>query len=502
MEPMILIALLLVPLAAALLSYLARRRPSMEKINLAGFAATFVLALVLGAQVLAGGAVSLWNGFLYADHLSALVILLTASVALVCAVYAVGYLREDEFNGALAEEEEEGGAAISKLRKYYTLTPLFVCSMLLVTLANNLGVMWVAVEATTLASVFLVTFYGKATSIEAAWKYAIIGGVGLSMALFGTILIYYSGHRLAGSDTLAGLNWSFLAARAAQLDRTTVRLAFILALLGYGTKAGLAPMHTWKPDAYGEAPVPAAAILSTAMLNCALYCLVRFYILASRCLGPDFPGGLLLLFGMLSMGIAVPFVLVQKNFRRLLAYHTIDHAGIMATALGVGGSLGALALMLHMTFHTVAKSLLFLCAGNVSQHYGTDLFQKIRSGVIRAMPLTGTVFLLAILAIIGMPPFSLFQSEFLIVWTALAGGHYLASALFVLFGTGIFAGALLHVGGLVLGPAGEEHRSEWHPWQDTSLIVLAVVLVVIGFWLPAPLLELIRGAARVVAGES
>ncbi len=495
---MILIALLLVPLAAALLSWLARERSSMEKINLAGFAATFVLALVLGGQVLAGGAVFVWNGFLYADHLSALVILLTASVAMVCAVYAVGYLREDERNGTLAGEDP--GAAISKLRKYYTLTPLFVGSMLLVTLANNLGVMWVAVEATTLASVFLVTFYGKATSIEAAWKYAIIGGVGLSMALFGTILIYYSGHRLAGSDTLAGLNWSFLAARAAHLDRTTVRLAFILALLGYGTKAGLAPMHTWKPDAYGEAPVPAAAILSTAMLNCALYCLVRFYILASRCLGPDFPGGLLLLFGMLSMGIAVPFVLVQKNFRRLLAYHTIDHAGIMATALGVGGSLGALALMLHMTFHTVAKSLLFLCAGNVSQHYGTDLFKKIRSGVIRAMPLTGTVFLLAILAIIGMPPFSLFQSEFLIVRTALAGGHYLASALFVLFGTGIFAGALLHVGGLVLGPAGEEHRSEWHPWRDASLMVLAGVLVVIGFWLPAPLVELIRGAARVVAG--
>ncbi len=261
---MILAALLLVPLVAGILSYLARRRPAMEKINLAAFAATFLLALLLSRQVLAGGAVSLWDGFLYADHLSALVILLTASVALLCSAYAVGYLREDERNGALAED---AGTAASKLRKYYTLTPLFVCSMLLVTLANNLGLMWVAIEATTLTSVFLVTFYGKLTSIEAAWKYVIIGSVGLSMALFGTILIYYSGHRLAGSDTLAGLNWSFLAARAAHLDRTTVRLAFILALLGYGTKAGLAPMHTWKPDAYGEAPVPAAAILSTAMLN-------------------------------------------------------------------------------------------------------------------------------------------------------------------------------------------------------------------------------------------
>jgi hydrogenase-4 component F len=497
---MILAALLLVPLMAGILSYLARKRSTMEAINLTCFAAGFLLALRLGGMVLAGGPVSMWNGFLRADHLSALVILLTASVALLCAVYAVGYLREDGRSGALAEEGN-GDATIQKLRRYYTLTPLFVFSMLLVTVANNLGVMWVAIEATTLTSVFLVAFYGKATSLEAAWKYAIIGGVGLSMALFGTILTYYSGHALPGADTMAGLNWSFLAERAAQLDKTTIRLAFILALLGYGTKAGLAPMHTWKPDAYGEAPVPTAAILSTAMLNCALYGLVRFYVLTSRALGPDFPGGLLLLFGMLSMGISVPFILIQKNYRRLLAYHTIDHAGIMATALGVGGPAGALALCLHMTFHAVAKSLLFLCAGNVSQHFKTDLFRKIGGGVIRVMPVTGTVFLMAMLAIIGMPPFSLFQSEFLIVQAGFAGGHYVPSVLFILFGTGVFAGALLHVGGLVLGPAAEEAPVERHPWQGASVLALAAVLVVIGFWLPAGLLDLIRGAARVVAGE-
>ncbi len=497
---MILLVLLLVPLAAGVLSYFARRRGAMEAIHLICFTAIFLLSLALSGQVLAGGPVATWNGFLYADHLSALVILLTASVVLACSVYAVGYLRDDERSGAL-DEEGDAAAAASKLRWYYTLTPLFVFSMLLITVANNLGVMWVAIEATTLTSVFLVAFYGKVTSLEAAWKYAIIGGVGLSMALFGTILTYYSGHALPGSDTLAGLNWSFLAERASQLDKTTLRLAFILALLGYGTKAGLAPMHTWKPDAYGEAPVPAAAILSTAMLNCALYGLIRFHILASRALGPEFSGGLLLLFGMLSMGISVPFVLIQKNYRRLLAYHTIDHAGIMAAAAGIGGKLGALALMLHMTFHTVAKSLLFLCAGNVSQHFKTDLFKKIGGGVIRAMPLTGTVFLMAMLAIIGMPPFSLFQSEFLIVQAGFAGGHYLSSVLFILFGTGVFAGALLHVGGMVLGPATQVEPAEWRHWQGAAILALAGVLVVIGFWLPAPLLELIRGAARVVAGE-
>jgi hydrogenase-4 component F len=489
----LIIFLILVPLAAGIGSALSRARRAMEQANLAAFGLTFVLALALGGRVLSAGPVSIMNGFLYADALSALVCLLTASVALVCAFYAVGYLREDERAGALEED------APSKLRKYYTLTPLFVAAMMLVALANNLGVMWVAIEATTLASVFLVTFYGKATSIEAAWKYAIIGGVGLSMALFGTVLAYYSGHRLSGSDTLAGLNWSVLAARAAQLDPTTMRLAFILALLGFGTKAGLAPMHTWKPDAYSEAPIPSAALLSSATLNCALYGLVRFYILASRCLGPDFPGGLLLLFGMLSMGISVPFVLVQKNFRRMLAYHTIDHAGIMATALGIGGKLGALALMLHMTFHTVAKSLLFLCAGNTYQHFKTDLFRNIKGGMIRTMPLTGTVFLLAILAIIGMPPFSLFQSEFLIVQAGFAGGHYVPAVLLILFGAGIFAGALMHVGGLALGP-GDEPAAQFHPWREGSMLALAAVLVIIGFWLPGPLLDLIRGAARVVAG--
>ncbi|MBZ5728443.1 MAG: hydrogenase 4 subunit F [Acidobacteriia bacterium] len=491
---MILAALLFVPLAAGALSAFARKRAWMEAINLAGFAIAFVLALVLAGEVLRRGTVSLWGDFLYADHLSALVALLTTSIALVCAVYAVGYLRDDEQSGAIEDEPA------AKLRKYYTLTPLFVFSMLAVVLANNLGVMWAAIEATTLASVFLVTFYGKVTSLEAAWKYAIIGGVGLSMALFGTIVAYYSAQHLAGSGELSSLNWSVLAGRAAFLDKPAMRLAFVLVLLGYGTKAGLAPMHTWKPDAYSEAPVPSAAILSSVMLNCALYGLVRFYVLTSRCLGTEYPGRLLLLFGMLSMGISVPFVLVQKNFRRLLAYHTIDHAGIMVTALGIGGKLACLGLMLHMTFHTVAKSLLFLCAGNVYQYFHTDLFHKIKGGVLRVMPLTGAVFLMAILAIIGMPPFSLFQSEFVIVRAAFAGGHAAAGGLFILFGTGVFAGALLHVGSLVLGPAGAPVAPR-RPWRDSSLVVLGAVLIAIGFWLPAPLLDLIRGAARIVTGD-
>jgi len=497
---MLLIALLLIPVATAAASYFARRRAAMEAVNLAGFGAIFLVAVALGARVLAAGTVSLANGFFYADALSALVILLTASVALICSSYSIGYLRDDQISGALGDDAS-GKEQLAQLRMYYTLTPLFVFSMLFMAVANNLGVMWAAMEATTLASIFLVTFYGKITSLEAAWKYAMIGGVGLSMALFGTLVAYYAGHNLTGSDALSGLNWSVLAQHSAQLDKTSMRLAFVLILMGYGTKAGLAPMHTWKPDAYSEAPIPSAALLSSALLNCALYGLIRFYILTSGCLGAEYPSRLLLLFGLLSMGVSVPFVLVQKNYRRLLAYHTIDHAGIMATALGLGGALGSLGLMLHMTFHTIAKALLFLCAGNVYQHFKTDQFSEIKGSVIRAMPLTGVVFLMAMLAIIGMPPFSLFQSEFLILRAAFDSGHALTGVLFVVFSAGVFAGALLHVGGMILGPGGDTPVAARRPWRNGSLLALASSLVVIGFWVPAPLFELISRAARVVSGQ-
>jgi hydrogenase-4 component F len=499
-DSLLLVALLLVPAAAAAASFFARRRAAMEAANVAGFGAVLLVAVTLAARVLARGTVSLGNGFFYADSLSALVILLTASVALVCSTYSIGYLRDDEQSGALGDDES-GKEQMSQLRMYYTLTPLLVFSMLFMAVANNLGVMWAAMEATTLASIFLVTFYGKVTSLEAAWKYAIIGGVGLSMALFGTVVAYYAGQHLPGSQSVSGLNWSVLAQHAAQLDKTSMRLAFVLILLGYGTKAGLAPMHTWKPDAYSEAPVPTTAILSTALLNCALYCLIRFYILTSRCLGPEYPGHLLLLFGLLSMGISVPFVLAQRNLRRLLAYSTIDHAGIMTIALGLGGAMGSLGLVLHMTFHTIAKSLLFLSAGNVYQHFRTDLFAKMKGSVLRAMPLTGVVLFMAMLAVIGMPPFSLFQSEFLIVRAAFDGGHILTGVLFVLFSTGVFTGILLYLAGMTLGPSGETALAARRPWRDGSIVAVAVALVVIGFWVPAPLLELIRGAARVVSGQ-
>lgn len=496
---MILLWLLIVPLVASPLAFLLRRRSLMEAVNLAAFAVLLSLAAALGIRVLRSGPVSLWNGFFYADALSSLVVLLTSFVALVCSIYAVGYFRHDERNGIFQEKEElRTPLAVPKLREYYALTPLFVFSMVLVSLANNLGILWVAIEGTTLASVFLVMFYGRETSLEAAWKYAIIGGVGLSMALFGTLLTYYSAHRVLGTDTLAGLNWSVLVGSAAQFDKPTMRLAFILILLGYGTKAGIAPMHTWKPDAYSEAPIPGAAMLAAGVLNCALYGLVRFYILSAKCLGPGFASHLLILFGLLSMGVAVPFVVVQKNFRRMLAYSSIDHTGIMVLALGFGGPLGVLGMLLHMTFHSITKPLLFFCAGNVQQQLKTDLFREARGGLIHSMPLTGAAFLMVTLAVTGAPPFSLFLSEFTILRAGFSGGYLVLAILFITFLVAIFSGFLIHIANLVLGPDPGLPPAEACRWKKSSVVGLALVIIVMGFWIPPPMFRLIQDAAAIV----
>ena len=489
---MTLILLLLIPLCAGLLCLVTRSPRSWEQLNLWGFLLPVPLAIKVGADVLARGSVSTLDGFLRADALSALVIGLTVVVSLVCGIYSIGYFRA---------EIRAGRVSHAQLRHYYVLTPLFVAVMLLVPLADNLGVMWVAMEGATLASVLLVTFYNQKTSFEAGWKYIIIGSIGISLALFGTIFTYYSAVSVLGEDARHGMNWSVLAGIAEKFDPKAMRLALILVLLGYGAKAGLAPMHTWKPDAYAEAPVPTATLLGVAFVNCAVYGIARFNVLAEKCLGPEFPGNLLAGFGVASILVASPFILTQRNFRRILAYSSIDHAGIMVAALGFGGKLGALGAALHMLFHAAAKPLMFMCAGNVQQHFATPYFGRVR-GVIRTLPWTGGLFLLATLALTGAPPFSIFQSEFLALSAALAADRGWAAFLFIAGAVTIFAGFLVHMAKMNLGaprhdsppPAAE------CPWKISAMAMAAVAVVVLGFWLPAPLYELVRQSARILGG--
>ena len=418
---MLLPLIVLIPIVAGLLCLATQRRAWWERINLAAFTLVAVLAAAIGREVALVKRVVAVNGFLRTDSLGALVIALTAFVALACAIYSVGYFRKDQAQGRITEKQ---------LRHYYVLAPLFVGAMLLVPLADNLGVMWVAIESTTLASVLLVTFYNQKTSFEAGWKYIIIGSVGISLALFGTVVTYSSAVGVLGGQTREGMNWSVLVKIADRFDPRAMRLAFVLVVLGYGTKAGLAPMHTWKPDAYAEAPVPAAALLGAGFINSAIYAIMRFDVLAEKCLGRAFPSQMLVAFGVGSILLAAPFVLVQRNFRRLLAYSSIDHAGIMVAAVGFGGKLGALGAVLHMLFHSVTKPLLFFAAGSVEQQFGSPYFRKVR-GVVRTLPWTGFLFLVAALAVTAMPPFGIFQSEFLTLSGALAGDWTWSAALFI-----------------------------------------------------------------------
>jgi hydrogenase-4 component F len=259
-------------------------------------------------------------------------------------------------------------------------------------------------------------------------------------------------------------------------------------------------MHTWKPDAYAEAPVPAAALLGAAFINCAIYSIMRFDVLAEKCLGHDFPSQMLVGFGICSILLAAPFVLVQRSFRRLLAYSSIDHAGIMVAALGFGGKLGALGAVLHMVFHGVTKPLLFFSAGNVQQEFGSPHFRKVR-GVIHILPWTGVLFLVGALAVTGTPPFSIFQSEFTALSAALAAGRSGAAALFVAGVVVIFVGFLLHMANLNLGaPIETSRRAVECPWKIGAMAAVAIVVGVLGFWLPGPLYGLVQESARILRG--
>jgi hydrogenase-4 component F len=259
-------------------------------------------------------------------------------------------------------------------------------------------------------------------------------------------------------------------------------------------------MHTWKPDAYAEAPVPSAALLGAGFINCALYSIIRFDVLAEKSLGHDFPSRLLTLFGIASILVAAPFVLVQRNFRRLLAYSSIDHAGIIVAGLGFGGKLGALGAALHLLFHGLTKPLMFFCAGNVQQHFNTPYFWKVR-GVLRVLPWTGGLFFMATLAVTGTPPFSIFQSEFNILSAAVLTERNGAAGFFLVGVVTIFAGFLVHLSKLSLGlPKQAELRMAECPWKLAAMILVAIPVVTLGFWLPGPLYELARQTAQIIEG--
>lgn len=488
--------MLAAPLATAALGALRLPRRAREASIAAGLAATFALCLGVAWRALIGPPPAAFGDALRVDALSALVLVLCGFVGLLSGLYGIGYLRRSEARGLVTPRMRLELAMLS---------PLYVFAMLLVAASNNLGILWIAVELTTLASVFLVAFHDRDTSLEAAWKFLMLGSLGLGFALLGTVLLFASAQGALGED-LSALNWTRFVELGPRLHPFTLQLGVLFALIGYGTKAGLAPMHTWKPDAYREAPSPAGVLMAVGMMNAAVYCLLRIHLISQAALGPSFSGGLLLALGLLSVFVAVPFILIQWNLKRLLAYSSIEHVGIMAVGVGFGGEAAVFGALLHMTYHSFAKPVAFFSAGTLSQMHHASDFDAIGPGTLARAPIATTLLLVGAVFVTGSPPFSLFFSEMLILRAGFDGAHSRAAAAFLAALVVLFCGFAYQIGRLALGRDGGDRTSNLDRESlDLGMVVTlaaAVLAIATTFYMPAPLLALVRAATAVVAGRA
>lgn len=397
---------------------------------------------------------------------------------------------------AFAPQLASGRLSAPKTRRFGTAWFAFLGAMTLMLVANNVGLMWMAMEATTLASAVLICLEVDRASLRAAWAYLLICSIGIALALLGTFLLCGEARNAAGGST--SFLWTDLSALAPRMRAVPVRLAFVFLLVGYGTKAGLAPMHTWLPAAHSQAPTPVSAVLSGVLLNCALYCVSRFLPIVETTPGRGgWALGLLTFFGLLSIGVAAVFIVHERDVKRLLAFSSVEHIGIIALGIGVGG--GAAALF-HTLNHSICKMLAFFCAGTLVHRFGTRDMQRMR-GILRAVPVAGPGIVLGILGLIGLPPFSIFMSELWIAREGLRGGRTLVVTLFLLGAGIVFIAALRHAvnmvwkrpdeGGEPLAPA---------PIAWPLVVFPLALLVVLGLWMPASLRGVLNDAAAVMRG--
>jgi hydrogenase-4 component F len=476
----LLIAVLVVPLGAALICWCAPVRLS-HVVSMSAGAGTFGLALTL-VGVTAHRTVTAFGGWLRADALSVVFLVATSFLYALTAVFAGGYLHV-------------GQSASSRRyhRRFFGGLNLFCWALAAAPIVNGLALLWVTIEITTVISALLVAIDDTDAATEAAWKYVLIASMGLGIALLATVVMYY-----AGTGVLGPAYQPFfgpLLGAAHHFSPTTVRLAFLLAVLGFGTKMGLVPVHTWLPDAHSEAPTPVSALLSGSLLAVSFYAILRFYQLTARAVGPSFPRTVLLIFGLASLVLAALYLARQRDLKRLLAYSSIEHMGILAVGMSFGATLAIVGVLLHVLAHAAAKGTAFFGAGSVVRKFGTKDLSRVRGG-IGLLPWSGPMLMLAVLALSAMPPFGLFRSELLIV----AGGvsdpmDIVAGALIVLvtmafLGLSWFATTAMATPTPVGVAAGEPSR-----WIAGAMVVGLAGLVVLGVHPPAELAHLLARAA-------
>ncbi|MDD3651271.1 hydrogenase 4 subunit F [Immundisolibacter sp.] len=479
-----LIALLGVPLlgGAALGVWGARRRAA--ELNALCSLATFLAGAALTARVIVDGPLVTGQGQFFIDAFNVFLVALTSFVGFTTALFSRPYMRI---------EADRGHLSAGRLRLYHGMYQLFMFTMLLALTTNNLGILWVALEAATLTTVLLVSLYRTAASLEAAWKYFILCGVGIAQALFGTILVYFAAERVLGGGGGA-LLWTQLDAIKGQLEPTVLAIAFVFLLVGYGTKVGLVPLHNWLPDAHAEGPTPVSAVLSGLLLNVALYAVVRCKVLVAGAVAGDLPGRMLMGFGLLSVLVAAFFLWRQRDVKRLFAYSSIEHMGIVTFAFGMGGPVANFAALLHMTVHSLTKSAIFFAVGHATQIAGTQQMQDIRGLLLRS-PTVGWGLMLGTLAILGMPPFGVFASEFLVLTTAMREQPWATPLLLLALGVA-FGAIFRRVQPMVFGLP--HARALPHPPALAPVFVHMALVLMLGLYIPGQLADWYRLAARLI----
>jgi len=478
------LAVLVIPVVGAALLALVGDREHAPAINTATAFATFVAAAVLSLRVATGGPLLVLDRLFFVDAFNVFLVTLTAFVGFTTALFSRPYMRI---------EQHEGHVTAPRLRLYHGMYQLFLFTMLLALLTNNMGILWVAMEAATLTTVLLVSLYRTPASLEAAWKYFILCGVGIAQALFGTILLYFAAEKVLGAGGGA-LLWTELDAVKGQLEPTVLGLAFVFLLVGYGTKVGLTPLHNWLPDAHAEGPTPVSAVLSGLLLNVALYAVVRCKVLVQGAVATPVASHLMMGFGLLSVVVAAFLLSRQKDVKRLFAYSSIEHMGIVTFAFGMGGPIANFAALLHMTVHSLTKSAIFFTVGHAAQKTGTQLIDGIR-GLVAISPVIGWGLALGALAILGMPPFGVFASEFLVLTTAMREQPWATPILLAALGVA-FAAVFSKVQPMVFGePTGK--RLAHRPAMIPVFVHLGLVLM-LGLWIPPHLAAWYREAARLI----
>ena len=450
-----------------------------------------VVSLVLAAAIVgpvSGGAVPI-IGFLRADAVSVVFLLATTFVYTTASIYSVGYLRH------------ESGSAdyVRYSRLFFAGLNIFAWAMIAAPLVDGLALLWVAIEITTVVSALLVAIDRTSLATEASWKYVLLASAGLGIALLATIVMYYAGSQVLGPSYDLGFN--SLVGAASALPATPVRLAFVLAVVGFGTKVGLFPVHTWLPDAHAEAPTPISAMLSGALLATSFYAILRFYQVSVGALGAQFPRTVLLVFGILSLLLAALYLLQQHDVKRLLAYSSIEHMGILAIGIGFGAPLAAAGVLLHVLAHAAAKGSAFMGAGSIARKFGTKRIGSVRAGM-SVLPWTGPLFVASVLALCAMPPFGIFRSEFQIIAGGLGEHHNVPAVLLVVLVTVAFLGLTMAMTRMMFEPAEagatEVPSGELSRWMVAPMVLAVVALIVLGVHPPQSIVDLLTlGASQL-----